>query len=164
MKKVLCASMLMGSLFGAAPAHAVDGCKVMLCIAGNWQNIAVCRPEVEEAMREVERGHGWPQCSEAPNMGLEWTTEATCPPFYARYGGDSGGYMGCTYGAVVRTKVNGAPWADMFWAPGTTSTSTKYYPPARTALGANTDPRYDTDAAQYVPPTAPPPCNRGDSC
>ena len=145
-------------------AHAVDGCKVMLCIAGNWQNIATCKPEVEKAMKKVAQGQGWPQCPAAPNMGLEWTTEATCPPFYAQFGGDSGGYIGCTYDAIVRTKVNGAPWTDMFWAVGTMSTSTKYYPPALNALGGNVDPRYDADAAQYVSPAPPPPCVDGDSC
>ena len=159
MKTFVPALTVICSLFGAAPAHAVDGCKVMLCIAGNWQNIAMCKPIVEDAMHEVEKGHGWPQCSEAPGMNLEWTSEATCPPFYAQYGGDSGGYMSCQYSTIVRSKINGAPWSDTFWAFGTTSTSTRYYQQARDALGTNIDPTYDKDAAAYVPPQ--PQCGGG---
>lgn len=46
-------------------AHAVDGCKVLLCLAGNWSNISQCRPDVEEALRQVERGQGLPSCEMA---------------------------------------------------------------------------------------------------
>jgi len=146
-------------------AHAVDGCKVLLCLAGNWSNISVCRPDVEQAMHDVEHGKGWPTCSEAPGMNLEWTTEATCPVFYSSYNPDTGAWASCQYGAIVRVQVNNLPWSDMLWAVGTTSTSTRYYPPARTALGPSIDPRYDLDEAAYVPPPSPIPCtNTGDSC
>ena len=160
----------LGAVFGclalllSGEANAVDGCKVRLCITGNWQNIAVCRPVVEEAMHDVERGRGWPECSEAPGVNLEWTTEATCPVFYSLYNPDSGAWARCQYGAIVRSKINNAPWADMFWVVGTTSTSTRYYPPARAALGANIDPTYDRDFASYVPPPPPAPCIGGDAC
>ena len=46
-------------------AHAVDGCKVLLCLAGNWSNISQCRPDVEEALRQIERGQGLPSCEMA---------------------------------------------------------------------------------------------------
>lgn len=45
------------------PAHAVDGCKVLMCIAANWRDISECRPDVEGALRDVARGKGWPECS-----------------------------------------------------------------------------------------------------
>ena len=44
-------------------AHAVDGCKLLLCMAGNWQNISQCTPTVRQALRDVARGRGWPTCS-----------------------------------------------------------------------------------------------------
>lgn len=56
-----------GALFFvfSGQAHAVDGCKVLLCLAGNWSSISQCRPDVEEALRRVERGQGLPSCDMA---------------------------------------------------------------------------------------------------
>ena len=166
MKKTLYVMMLLGSLFGAAPAHATDGCKVLLCLAGNWSNISQCRPEVEQAMWDASHGRGWPSC----NMGgssaanLQWASEATCPPFYSTYNMDTGQWAGCRYSGVVSVKVNGLPWSDLYWSTSGGPTSTRYYDQARTALGANIDPTYARDAAAYVPPAPPPPCVGGDSC
>ena len=44
----------------SGPAHDVDGCKLLLCMAGNWQNISQCTPTVRQALRDVARGRGWP--------------------------------------------------------------------------------------------------------
>lgn len=51
----------------SGPAHAVDGCKLLLCMAGNWQNISQCTPTVRQALRDVARGRGWPTCSMGGN-------------------------------------------------------------------------------------------------
>jgi len=32
----------------SGPAQAVDGCKVLLCMAGNWQHISECEPTVRD--------------------------------------------------------------------------------------------------------------------
>lgn len=61
--------MLVGLLLSSMPAHAADGCKVLLCMAGNWRNIAACEPEVRQAMRDAARGRGWPRCSMASGGG-----------------------------------------------------------------------------------------------
>jgi hypothetical protein len=164
--------LLLGALFWSTRAHAVDGCKVLLCLAGNWQNISQCRPDVERAMREVAEGRGWPTCDGSSNSstGLQMTSEATCPAMYAAYGmsgGDSGarGYTGCAYSYVVKVVVSGQPWTDVFWNMNSSAMSTRYYPPARATLGGTIDPTYDNDAAAYVPPPAStvPSCS-GDSC
>lgn len=164
MKKWLYSAILALMAFGSPQAHAVDGCKVLLCVAGNWSQISECRPPVEEAMREVARGHGWPTCSMSGagnSASFGWISQADCPVFYQDFsdiGGDSGYsvYTGCRgYGAIIKVQVQGSPWLDMFWSFGGSPSSTRYYQPARTALGSNIDPKYDADAAAYVPPPPP---------
>jgi hypothetical protein len=49
----------------AAHAHAADGCKILLCLAGNWQRIAPCEPEVRAALNRVALGHPLPVCNMA---------------------------------------------------------------------------------------------------
>ena len=165
MKTLVYLMLLVGSVFGATPAHAVDGCKVMLCITANWKNISQCRPDVEQAIHDVERGHGWPSCNEANGASYQRTSEATCPAFYSLYNLDNGTWASCQYDAILSVRVNNAQWSDMFWTMGGTATSTRYYPPARAALGTTIDPRFDLDAAAWVPPpTAPASCSGGDGC
>ena len=164
MKNLVYLLLLVGSALGSAPAHAVDGCKVMLCITADWKNISQCRPDVEQAIHDVERGRGWPSCNEANGASYQWATEATCPAFYSRYNAENGAWASCQYDAILSVKVNNAPWSDMFWAIGGSATSTRYYAPARAALGASIDPRFDLDAAAWVPPPAAPVCSGGDSC
>lgn len=60
-KRLALASVL--ALSAAAPAYAVDGCRVLMCMAANWRDISECRPDVERALRDVARGKGWPECS-----------------------------------------------------------------------------------------------------
>ena len=149
------ASALLSVLLLASPAaHAVDGCKVLLCLAGNWSNISQCRPDVEQAFRDVARGRGWPTCGMGGSSSaqMQWASEATCPPFYSYYNPDNGSWSGCQYDGMVSVRVNSAPWSDLFWSSGGGSTSTRYYDPARAALGTGIDPKYDQDSAAYVTP------------
>jgi hypothetical protein len=164
MKDLVYPILLVGSAFGSAPAYAVDGCKVMLCITANWKNISQCRPDVEQAIHDVERGRGWPSCNDANGAVYQRATEATCPAFYSRYNPENGAWASCQFDAILSVKVNNVPWSDMFWTIGGTATSTHYYAPARAALGDSIDPRFDLDAAAWVPPPPAPVCNGGDSC
>jgi hypothetical protein len=172
-KKPFAAIFTITCALASPAAHAVDGCKVLLCLAGNWSNISQCRPEVEQAMWDASHGRGWPTCgmSGAGNTAnFGWLSEANCPEFYRDYGtsgGDSGYtvYTGCRgYGALISVHVNNAPWIDLFWSFSGAPSSTRYYSPARAALVGNIDPKYDTDAAAYMPPAPPSPCIGGDSC
>jgi hypothetical protein len=142
----------------SAPAQAaVDGCQVMLCMAGNWRNISECTPMVEEALRE-SAWHPWPTCNMQDSNGnvssanFAWATEQTCPPFYSNYNPDNMAWQSCTYPGVVTVTVGGSWWADVFVNFGGT-TSTHYSDNAKAQLGpGNFDPTYDNDAANYVPP------------
>jgi hypothetical protein len=63
----------------ATPALAVDGCKVLLCFAGNWRDISECRPEVEQALKDQARGKGWPTCSTTQSDGSVTTDNSIVP-------------------------------------------------------------------------------------
>ena len=153
-RPLVCTLALLGA---SSAAHAVDGCKVLLCLAGNWSNISQCRPDVEEAFRQAARGRGWPTCNEGGTANVannQWLSQSACPPMYSRFD-ETGAWAGCTYNGMISVKINGAPWTDVFWSLGG-GTSTRYYPPARAALGDNIDPTYDLDLKAYVP--LPPLC------
>ncbi len=161
----IAAMLAVATLLTATSAHAVDGCKVLLCLAGNWSNLSQCRPDVEQALRDVARGRGWPTCAMGgtSSANLQWANQANCPPFYSTYDPDTGSWSGCQYDGMVSVRVDGAPWSDLFWSSSGERTSTRYYDQARTALGTSMDPTYDRDAAAYVPLPAPAqPDTRGD--
>lgn len=91
---------------GSAQVHAVDGCKVLLCRAGNWSNISQCRPDVEEAFRQVARGRGWPTCDEGATANVannQWSSQATCLAMYSRLD-ETGAWAGCTYSGMISVK------------------------------------------------------------
>jgi hypothetical protein len=166
MKNLTCIFLLTGLALSSLRAQATDGCKVLLCLAGNWSNLSQCRPDVEQAIREVAEGRGWPSCDTAGagnQATFQATTEATCPPFYSTYNVDTGAWSSCQYSTLITVRVNNELWSDLFSSFPSTATSTRYYAPARAALGESMDPRYDLDAAAYIPP-APPTCAGGGSC
>lgn len=117
-------------------ASAVDGCKVLLCFAGNWKDISQCRPEVEQALKDQAKGKGWPTCGKAgPGNGVEQKVlfGPTCP-FHLRqwqfvpnpaYNTGEGGtsWDGKVYGTwrmtcqaiqVLDVQVNGMAWKKSF--------------------------------------------------
>lgn len=164
LRLLLGSALLPLMLLGVSPsAHAVDGCKLLLCISGNWKGIPMCVPVVQQALKDLAKGKGWPTCSMsgAGNNGyFSWTNEATCPPFYSNYNPESGAWQSCNYAGVVSVQMNGAWWSDVFvdvW--GGSNTSTRYSDAARAQLAptGQLDPTYDNDAAAYVPPPPPPP-------
>lgn len=155
---------LLGS---AVPAHAVDGCQLLLCLAGSWNKppqAAMCVPTVKQAFRDIARGHSWPTChmsrGNTNNTAWQWATQATCPPFYSLFDPESGHWAGCSYAGLVNVNVSGAWWQTVYVNPYSGDTSTHYSDAARAALtqnGGHIDPTYDRDAAAYRPP--PPPCS-----
>lgn len=52
------ASMAIASvtMFASTSAHAVDGCKFLLCIAGPWTSIPACVSTVKQVFRDLARG------------------------------------------------------------------------------------------------------------
>lgn len=129
-------ALAMLSMFAASSAHAVDGCKLLLCLAGNWRNISECRPTVLEAFRDMARGRPFPTCgmSGAGNSaGNNWADQSTCPAMYRQYDSESGAYSGCTYPGRITVNINGALWSHVYW-DFSGNTTTWYSDTARTQL------------------------------
>lgn len=58
----VCFGALAGLAF-TAPAHAVDGCLVLLCFAApNWRAIPACVPPIRQVLRDLARGKPFPTC------------------------------------------------------------------------------------------------------
>nr|WP_317623843.1 hypothetical protein [Acidovorax sp. SUPP3334]BDH38352.1 hypothetical protein AVHM3334_23135 [Acidovorax sp. SUPP3334] len=131
-------ALAMLALFAAPPAHAVDGCKFLLCIAGPWTRIAECRPTVQEVLRDLAKGRPFPTCgmSGAGNSARNlWTSEATCPAMYKRFNGE-GLYTSCAYMGIISVSVNGGHWSDVYWSAGGDSV-TFYTDAARQSFARN---------------------------
>ena len=105
----------------SGPAHAVDGCELLLCMAGNWQNISQCTPTVRRALRDVARGRGWPTCSMGGNSasGNQYVAPEQCPEQYITNAGtDESGrpIYSCPFSGVIHVAVDGRPWSRTWWS------------------------------------------------
>ena len=73
----------------ALPAHAVDGCLVLLCFAApSWRAIPQCVPAIQQVLRDLARGRPFPTCamSGVGNSATHRWAGAPeyCPPQYTR--------------------------------------------------------------------------------
>jgi len=165
------AAAIVPLMLGAAPAaRAVDGCLVLLCLAGNWSAIAQCVAPVEELFRDLALGQPFPSCSfaSAPSFPgslptnaagaatqasgvraptyftLEGLSQQNCPVQYAAqvFGSFScSGYLG-----AVNVTVNGVTWSQTLWNPDGASV-TCYSSAAESALGISNTPCDQAQAA-----------------
>ena len=150
--------LLLGLGLGlSGPAQAVDGCKLLLCMAGNWQNINQCAPTVRQALRDVARGRGWPTCSMGGNSasGNQYVAPEQCPEQYITSAGtDESGRIiySCRYSGVIHVAVDGQPWSRTWWSPS--GDSVVEWLPAAKAAFANSpdamDERFDRDHAAWI--------------
>ena len=141
----------------STPAHAVDSCKVLLCMAGNWKNISQCEPTVRQALRDVARGRGWPQCGMGGNSGTanQYLSPDQCPEQYRTIAGTDDNnrvIYSCPFAGVIHVAVEGQPWSRSWWSPSG-DTVVEWLPAAKAAF-ANTpesmDDRFDRDHAAWV--------------
>ena len=139
----------------AAPARAVDGCKVLLCMAGNWRNIGACRSEVEQALRDVARGRGFPECAMggSSQAGNTFMSPDLCPVQYrSEIQLESGVMYVCPFSGAIGVVVAGQPWSRTWWAPGGDSV-TEWLPAARAQFAGvpnAMDNRFDQDYAAWL--------------
>ena len=141
----------------SGPARAVDGCKLLLCMAGNWQNISQCTPTVRQALRDVARGRGWPTCSMGGDSasGNQYVAPEQCPEQYITNAGtDESGrpIYSCPFSGVIHVAVEGRPWSRTWWSPS--GDSVVEWLPAAKAAFANSpdamDERFERDHAAWV--------------
>ena len=143
---------------------AVDGCKVLLCLAApSWNSIAECVPTIRQLQHDLARGRPFPSCSMAGNgnsASHAWTTApSSCPPQYTHViDGESGPIYSCDYLGVVTVSINGAPFTRTWWRTGDESV-TEFTSAAKAQLGT-WDRKFDDDYATWLSslPLPAPPC------
>ena len=145
------------------PAHAVDGCKVLLCFAApSWRSIPECVPTINQVLRDLARGRPFPTCAmsgPANSASHQWSSApAYCPPQYTRvFEGESGPVYSCDYTGAVAVNIDGVLWARTWWSFAGDSV-TEFTPAAKAQLGT-WDTKFDDDYATWLaslPPPAPP--------
>ena len=150
-------SLFLGLGLGlSGPAHAVDGCKLLLCMAGNWQNINQCAPTVRQALRDVARGRGWPTCSMGGNnaTGNQYVAPEQCPEQYRTSSVDWRDQIAysCPFSGVIHVAVEGRPWSRTWWSSSGGSV-VEWLPAAKAAFASTPnamDERFDRDHAAWV--------------
>ena len=135
------------------PARAVDGCKVLLCLAApSWRSIPECVPTINQLHRDLARGKPFPVCSMAGggnSANNAWANApANCPPQYTRvFDGESGPIYSCDYVGAVTVTINAVPFTRTWWSMGG-ETVTEFTPAAKAQLGT-WDTRFDDDYAAW---------------
>jgi len=150
------------SIIACTSANAVDGCKLMLCLAApKWQEIPMCAPTVREALHDIARGRPVPKCPEAEpaaSTNHEWANApGNCPPQYTHVvDGESAPIYSCDYTGVISVAISGTLFTRTWWSM-TGDTVTEFTPEAKVQLGT-WDTRFDDDYAAWVAALPPPPC------
>ncbi len=165
-KQIVIAAAALATAFAAVPARAVDGCTVLLCLAGPWQSIRQCVAPVEQLFSELWNGDPFPSCklASAPSataasrpLGASssagnrmiggWNTapDPSCPPQYVIQAMRP--FYTCQYAGVIRVTVKGVPWSTTYWSP--TGTSVTNFTAAAQARGMTQDRRWLADLLAY---------------
>ena len=142
-------------VLGSAPAaHAVDGCKVMLCLAASdWRQIPECVPDVTRALHDVHHGRPFPRCDNAGSGNAsdhEWSDPPwNCPQQYLhRIELEDRIDWTCDYIGAVTVIVNGSLFTRTWWS-GSDDTVTEFSPAAKLQL-RTWNPRYDDEYAAWL--------------
>jgi len=136
------------------PAHAVDGCTVLLCLAApSWRSIEQCVSPVRQLLHDLARGKPFPTCAMAGagnSASHAWSAAPDfCPPQYTRmYDGPNGPVYTCDYTGAISVSVDGAPFARTWWSLDGDSV-TEFSPAAKVQLGS-WDQRFDDEFAAWL--------------
>lgn len=134
------------------PARAVDGCLVLLCLAApDWRAITQCVSPVRQVLRDLARGKPFPTCSMAGATPLQEpaSVPAHCPPQYVySVNPESGAYPICRFAGSIALRIDGAPWARVWWSASGESV-TEFFPRAKAQLG-RWDTRFEDDHAAWL--------------
>lgn len=136
------------------PAHAVDGCEVLLCLAApSWRAIPECVPPIRQLLRDLLRGKAFPTCAMAGAGNSSrhvWATAPNfCPPQYTQQTeGPHGIVYRCDYTGAIAISVNGVPFSQTWWSLSGDAV-TEFSPAAKAQLG-HWDTRFDDDYAAWL--------------
>ena len=148
----------------SAPARAVDGCLLLLCLAApSWRAIPQCVPPVTQALRDLARGRPLPTCAMSGpgnSASHQWASApGNCPAQYTRAMElENGLAYSCDYSGAVSVFIDGSMWSRTWWRMGG-ATATEFSPAAKASMG-RWDTQFDIDYANWLSslPPAPPPC------
>jgi hypothetical protein len=158
-------------LMAAAPARAVDGCKVLLCLAGPWRSISACVPPVEQLFSDLSNGEPFPPCrfanaaasspsipgtafsgnSSASNvwmMSLASNPDPNCPAQYVTQFTSIVKMYSCRYSAMIPVSVDGQWWSTTYWNRDGQSV-TVWSPYALTVSGMQQSSQWTADLQAY---------------
>src|SRR5450631_1512720 len=91
------------TLSAAAPAaRAVDGCVVLLCLAGNWSQIPQCVPPVQQLFTDMALGGSFPSCALASAPSIP----ATAPVLSSAAGGVASQTNAIAASSTALTRAN----------------------------------------------------------
>jgi hypothetical protein len=136
------------------PAHAVDGCLVLLCFAApSWRAVPQCVPPVRQVLRDLARGRAFPTCgmAGAGNSAEHAWADAphNCPPHYTRVQETETGtpVYRCYYAGAVSVSIARVPFARTWWNFAGDSV-TEFSDAAKAQLG-QWDTRFDDEQAAW---------------
>ena len=135
-------------------AKAADGCLVLLCLtAPSWSNIRQCVDPVRSVLRDLARGHPFPECSTSGrgNQASNQMAAAPglCPPQYAHEEDrENGPVYSCDYTGAIDVRVDGTLWSRTWWNPGGDSV-TDFSSTAKAQL-TDWDTRFEDDYAHWL--------------
>jgi hypothetical protein len=140
--------------FCMTPALALDGCKVLLCLAApSWRAIPECVQTITQMYRDLARRKPFPTCAMtgAGNSARHaWASAPDyCPPQYTRvWSGEYGPEYSCDYAGAVTVEIDGVAFTRTWWGLDG-DTSTEFTPTAKARLGT-WDGRFDDDYAAWL--------------
>ena len=157
-------AMMVCAIAAAAPAHAVDGCLVLLCLAApSWRGIPDCVPPVQQVLRDLARGRPFPNCpltGSGASASHAWASApGNCPPQYVQaVEMEVGTRYECTFTGAVSVLVDGGLFSRTWWNWQGDSV-TEFTLSAKAQL-QTWESRFDDDyarwlAAQPAPPAEP---------
>jgi hypothetical protein len=151
---LICIAAFSALLLITPGAQALDGCRVLLCLAApDWSAIPQCVPPIEELLADLADGDAFPTCdmSGAGNgASNQWASApANCPPQYTvAYHIDIYTAYRCEYTGAIEVDVNGTLWSTTWWSMHG-NTVTDFSPTAKAQLGTwNT--QFDDDYAAWL--------------
>lgn len=126
-----------GLAMTVSPAHAVDGCLVLLCFAApNWRAVPQCVPPIRQVLRDLARGRPFPTCAMAGagnGASHSWARAPDRCPTHATHSAEleSGTQYFCDFDGAVSVVVQGAAYATTWWSVGGATWTEFARPPKR---------------------------------
>jgi hypothetical protein len=151
---------LLASVLWATPAHALDGCRVMLCLAApKWREVPLCVPTINDLMKHLAKGRPFPICTGGGSDNIannEWANApGNCPVQYIyEVDGANGPQLRCKYSGAVTVNIKNVLWSRTWWT-FTGESVTEFSPEAKAQLGT-WDSKFDDDYAAWLAAQVPP--------